>query len=186
LTHAWLPRDRFDEVIERDGWILARRGDGYLALCSLQPYRWQTEPGEDQGREVLAPGKQNIWICELGRRAVDGEFDRFVQRIIGAELSFGRLQVRYDSPSQGLLEFGWRAPLRRNGLLRRDGEELPLGGFPRYDNAYAQAGFPAREIAIHHQEHMLELDWPATDTALDSRPRFPPPLNRHLAVLCRA
>jgi len=154
FTHAWLPRDHFDEVIERDGWILARRGDGYLALRSQQPYHWQSEPGEDQGREVLAPGKQNIWICELGRRAVDGRFDRFVQRIAGAELSFGQLDVRYDSPSQGLLEFGWRAPLQRNGV------EVPLGGYPRYDNAYARVTFPALEIAIRHHDHRLELDWP--------------------------
>ena len=153
FTHAWLPRDRFDELIEQDGWILARRGDGYLALRSQQPYRWQTEPGEDQGREVLAPGKQNIWICELGRRAVDGEFNRFVGRIVGAELFFGRLHVRYESPSQGRLEFGWRGPLRQNGV------DVPLGGYPRYDNAYAQAGFPAREIAIHHRDQVLELDW---------------------------
>jgi hypothetical protein len=155
FTHAWLPRDRFDQVIERDGWILARKGDGYLALRSQQPYHWQTGPGEDRGREVLAPGKQNIWICELGRRAVDGEFDRFVRRIVGAELSFRRLKVRYHSPSQGLLEFGWRGPLRQSG------QEVPLGNYPRYDNDYAQVAFPASEITIRHLEHTLELDWPA-------------------------
>ena len=153
FTHAWLPRDRFDEVIEDKGWILARQGDGYLALRSQQPYHWQTEPGEDQGREVLAPGKRNVWICELGRRAVVGGFDRFVRRIVGAELTFGRLKVSYDSPSQGLLEFGWRAP------FRRDGQPMPLGGYPRYDNVYARTAFPASKIAIRHQDHTLELDW---------------------------
>ena len=30
FTHAWLPCERFDEVIEEEGWILARRGDGYI------------------------------------------------------------------------------------------------------------------------------------------------------------
>ena len=153
FTHAWLPRDRFDEVIEENGWILARRGDGYLALRSQQPYHWQSEPGEDRDREIIAPGKRNVWICELGRRAVDGEFDRFVQRIARAKLSFGRLRVRYESPSQGLLEFGWRGP------LRRDGEKVPLGDYPRYDNAYAQVSFPAREFAIRCEGHALELDW---------------------------
>jgi hypothetical protein len=160
FTHAWLPRDRFDEVIEQNGgpaasagWIFARRGDGYLALRSQGAYRWQTKPGEDQGREVIAPGKQNVWICELGRRAVDGEFDDFRQRIVGAELSFRRLNVCYHSPSQGRLEFGWHGPLRQNG------KDVPLGGYPRYDNPYAQAGFPAEGIAIRHADHWLELDW---------------------------
>lgn len=155
FTHAWLPRDQFDEVVEQGGWILARKGDGYLALRSQQPYRWQDEPGEDRGREVIAPGKENVWICELGRRAVDGEFGDFVARIVAAGVSFGRLQVRYDSPSQGRLDFGWRGP------LRRDGEEVPLHGHPRYDNPYVHADFPAERVSVRLGEHTLELDWPA-------------------------
>jgi len=153
FTHAWLPRDRFDEVIEQNGWILARRGDGYLALRSQGACRWQTEPGEDQGRELIVPGRQNVWICELGRRAVDGGFDDFSQRIVGAEFSFRRLNVCYHSPSQGRLEFGWRGPLRQNG------KDVLLGSYPRYDNPYGQAGFPAEEIAIRDADHWLELDW---------------------------
>jgi hypothetical protein len=167
FTHAWLPRDRFDEVIEQNGgpaasaggpaasagWIFARRGDGYLALRSQQPYHWQTEPGEDKGREVVAPGKQNIWICELGRRAVDGGFGDFMQRIAGAELSFRRLHVGYHSPSQGWLEFDWRGP------LRQDGRDVLLGGYPRYDNPYARVRFPAKEVVISQDDHWLELDW---------------------------
>jgi hypothetical protein len=155
FTHAWLPRDRFDEVVERGGWILARKGDGYLALRSQQPYQWQDEPGEDQGREVLAPGKENVWICEMGRRAADGEFEDFVQRIVAAEVSFGRLRVRYHSPSQGRLEFGWRGP------LRQDGRAVPLHGHPRYENPYVQADFPAERVSVGLDEHALELDWPA-------------------------
>jgi hypothetical protein len=155
FTHAWLPRDRFDQVIERDGWILARRGDGYLALRSQQPTHWQAEPGEDQDREVIAPGLQNVWICELGRRAVDGDFGNFVQRIVRAELTFGRLHVCYHSPSQGRLEFGW------HGSLRREGEVVPLGRYPRYDNPYTQASFPAEQFSVRHGDHCLEMDWPA-------------------------
>jgi hypothetical protein len=162
FTHAWLPRDQFDEVIEQQGWMLARWGEGYLALRSQQPYCWQTEPGEDQGREVVAPGTQNIWICELGRRAVDGEFDDFARRIVGAELSFQRLRLSYHSPSQGWLDFGWR------GALRQDGKAVPLGRYSRYDNPYAQAGFAADEIAIRHDAHWLELAWPTAERRASS------------------
>jgi hypothetical protein len=153
FTHAWLPRDQFDEVLEQEGWIFARRGAGYLALRSQHPYHWQTEPGEDQGREVIVPGKRNVWICELGRRALDGEFGDFVRRISQAGLSFGRLRVCYHSPSQGRLEFGWRDPLRQNGAV------VPLGDYPRYDNPYVQASFPAGEIVLRHGTHELRLNW---------------------------
>jgi hypothetical protein len=152
-THAWLPRDRFDEVLEQDGWIFARRGDGYLALRSQHPCYWQAQPGEDQNRELIAPGKQNIWICELGRRAASGGFVDFVEEICQAGLSFGRLRVDYQSPSQGHLSFGWRDPLRQNGT------PMPLGNYPRYDNAYSKVLFPANAIAIRHHDHWLELNW---------------------------
>jgi hypothetical protein len=153
FTHAWLPRDQFDTVIERDGWIFARRGEGYLALRSQRPYRWQEAPGEDQGREIIADGRENIWICELGREAVDGGFAGFVERIAAAGLAFNRLQVRYDSPSQGRLEFGWEGP------LRVDGRETPLGGYPRWDNPYLQAEFGTGHLVIEHGGKRLELDF---------------------------
>ena len=56
-THAWLPRDQFDRVREQDGWVFAQKGSGYLALWSMNPYRWQADPGEDQNREVIAERK---------------------------------------------------------------------------------------------------------------------------------
>ncbi|TVQ18307.1 MAG: hypothetical protein EA382_17855, partial [Spirochaetaceae bacterium] len=40
-THAWFPQDAFDEVREAAGWVFARRGDGYVALWSQKPYRWE-------------------------------------------------------------------------------------------------------------------------------------------------
>ncbi len=155
FTHAWLPRDRFDEVLEQDGWIFARRGHGYLALCSQHPYYWQAEPGEEQDREIVVPGKQNVWICELGCRDANGEFTDFVEAICMARLSFGRLRVDYDSPSQGRLSFGWRGP------LRQDGVPVPLDDYPRYDNVYTEAPFPASEIVIRHGDHSLQLNWQA-------------------------
>lgn len=153
FTHAWLPRDRFDEVVEREGWIFARRGDGYLALRSRQPLRWQQQKGEDEGRELLAAGAGNIWICELGRRADDGSFADFTARIVAAPITWGEGRVIYDSPSQGRLEWG------RTGSLRRNGEAIPLRGFPRYDNRFVRAAFPSERIHVEGNTGSLTLDW---------------------------
>ncbi|MGD2039677.1 MAG: hypothetical protein PVH11_02545 [Anaerolineae bacterium] len=159
FTHAWLPRDRFDEVLEREGWIFARKGQGYLALRSQQPYYWQNEPGPDQVREIIAEGKQNVWICEMGRQATDGTFAAFAQRICAAQLAFQGLSVVYRSPSQGRLEFGWQRPLRQEGRV------VPVHGYARYENPYAttieagSTGFPAQSMRIHAGEHRLSLDW---------------------------
>jgi hypothetical protein len=153
FTHAWLPRDRFDLVIEKGGWIFAKKGRGYLALRSQNPYHWQEEPGEDQGREVIAPGKRNVWICEMGREAVDGAFEDFVARIAAAHIRFSDRSTAYQSPSLGLVEFGWKGP------LRLDGEVVSLSGYPRSDTSYGSAPFPAEEIAFHCADHQLTLDW---------------------------
>jgi hypothetical protein len=152
-THAWLPRNHFTEIEERDGWIFARLGDGYLALTSQQPYEWQSRPGQDQFNEIIAHGRRNIWVCELGRKAVDGEFRTFIERILEAELRYKGSRVYYQSPSQGVLEFGWQGP------LLQDGRPLPLGDYPRYGNPYVQAEFPTDRIEIRLDEHFLNLDW---------------------------
>ena len=86
-THAWLPRDEFDEIVEREGWILARKGEGYLALRAQHPYRWQKE-GPWAGREVIVEGQRAIWICELGSEAENGSFERFCAAICAAPLAF--------------------------------------------------------------------------------------------------
>jgi hypothetical protein len=153
FTHAWLPRDRFDEIVERDGWIFARKGQGYLALRSRHPYHWQSEPGEDQEREVIAPGLENIWICELGRAAQDGPFGSFIEKIAASGPAFEGLSVRYQSPSQGLLEFGWEGPLRKQG------EVVSLSDYPRYENAYMRVEFPAEYVEARCGSDWLRLEW---------------------------
>jgi hypothetical protein len=176
-THAWLPKDQFDEVVERGSWVFTRKGDGYLALRSQHPYRWVHDlslgseemaaaiaPVKDAGisartpspgevNEIIVDGSKNIWICELGRRTENSDFAGFIEAICRAELLFDGLKVRYRSPSQGWLEFGWTGPLTKSR------EVVPLNDYPRYSNPYCQADFWTEQIHIHHQGAWLELDW---------------------------
>jgi hypothetical protein len=153
LTHAWLPRDRFDEVRERQGWVFARRGDGYLALRSQRAARW-VQDGPDAGREWLAQGADNVWICELGSRGRDWSFGRFADRVASAPLRYGRRSVVYESPSQGRLELGWEGP------LLRDGRPVAQRDFPRYASPWANAPFPADAVEVRAggETHRLRFD----------------------------
>lgn len=161
FTHAWLPRDRFDEVRdevrEQGGWRFARRGDGYLALFASPGAVWNESPdaGEDRGRELVAHGRETAWICQLGRRATDGSFGEFSARIAAAPLAIRGLSVRYESPSQGRIELGWTGPLRCGG------REVPLRGFPRYETPWACAAYPADTLEVRAGGHDLRLDWPS-------------------------
>jgi hypothetical protein len=157
LTHAWLPRDQFDEIREYGGWHFARRGDGYLALCSGQAALWNdaADAGEDRSRELVARGREHVWICELGRRARDGPFELFVERIAAAPLEIRGLSVRWESPSQGTIDFDWTGPLRCNG------REIPLSGFARYDAPWVHAEYPSDRVRIEAGGHVHELVWDA-------------------------
>ena len=174
FTHAWLPKDKFDEVVEKDGWIFARKGEGYLALRSQNPHFWNTgsevsrftskkiaqsvdfairHSSEDRDREVIAPGKRNIWICQLGRKADDGSFERFIQAIGSAELIFSGMNLEYRSPGVGLVRFGWEGP------FSVDGVEVQLVDYPRYDNPYVKAEFNPDEIKVSAGGQELKLPW---------------------------
>jgi hypothetical protein len=170
-THAWLPKDQFDEVVEepdqspsKGGWIFARKNDGYLALYSQQPYFWHEEGleiealnipqnPEDFNREVIAPGKRNIWICQLGRKAVDGSFEDFRKHILDAKLITKGLDLEFHSPGNGIVKFGWEGP------LTVDGEMVELENYPRYDNPFVQAPFDPTEIHVKANNRELYVNW---------------------------
>jgi hypothetical protein len=161
FTHAWLPKDKFDETAESNGWIFARKGDGYLALRSMQPCFWNEKDSgtgyrkapEDLGREVIAPGKKNIWICQLGRKADDGTFEKFVDSISSAGLTFSGMNVQYQSPGNGLVCFGWESPLRVNDV------QVQLHDYPRYENPYVNAQFDPTELSIQADGHEVNFKW---------------------------
>lgn len=174
FTHAWLPKDKFDEVVEKDNWIFARKDDGYLALRSQNPYFWreslpqshgehrekyfsahsatQWQKPEDAGREILADGAQNVWLCQLGRKADDGAFEEFVESIASAGLAFSGMNVEFQSPGNGLVRFGWEDP------FSVDGVEISLHDYPRYDNPFVHAEFDPTEIHISAGGHEMTLD----------------------------
>ena len=99
-TLAVLRRSNFDEVAQRNGWILARKGHGYLALRSKSPVVWSSN-GVLGAEGLVADARQNLWICQLGREAVDGPFDDWARRIASAELEFSGLSCRYPRTGPG-------------------------------------------------------------------------------------
>ncbi len=157
FTHAYFPKWAFDEVVEAPaagggGWIFGRKGEGYVALYSDQPYRWQTE-GPDAGQEVIALGLQNVWICQMGRTATDGAFAEFVEKVSQAALDVRGLTVNYDAPGVGQVQFGW------NQSLLVDGRKSPLRGYARFNDPYATAPYGSGTYRFALGEQSLELDF---------------------------
>jgi hypothetical protein len=142
LTHAFFPRERFDEVVEVDGWVVGRRGDGYVALWSRRPTEWRRGPAVssatfDEPFDLVADGDaRNVWICEVGRAPEWPSFASFVDAVasapVRASLGPAGWTVRYGSPTAGELHWGSTGP------LAVDGTEVPLRGFPRHRSKWGE------------------------------------------------
>lgn len=122
-THAYFPTERFDEVVERNGWVIGRRRDGYIALWSWRPGGWRLhDPAEvftnglaERFELVAEGGPDNVWILELRDAERWGSFEAFCSAVIGASVEVTDhgwdeagahvgFDVSYDSPAEGRLE----------------------------------------------------------------------------------
>jgi hypothetical protein len=151
FTHAYFPKDAFDEVVEKGNWIFGRRGTGYIALYSLNPAQLK----ENKGRmtDLIASGRQNIWICEMGSEQQWKKFSNFVVAVTKQPVQCDGLNVRYISPSQGEVTYGWSEPLKVKG------EIISLRDYPRFDNPYCRNEFASEEIIIKKDDKQLIIDF---------------------------
>jgi hypothetical protein len=152
FTHAHFPVYSFDETLIEDGWAFARKGDGYLALTAAQGLE-QVKSGPGAYRELRSYGRQNVWVCQMGRAALDGDFEMFQQKVKALSPEFDDLDVAYTSLRGDTLRFGWESPLIRNGI------EEPIAGFPHYENPYCVVDLPAEQMDIQFGEYVMRLQF---------------------------
>ncbi|MBC2594175.1 hypothetical protein H5P28_07860 [Ruficoccus amylovorans] len=153
LVHAYFPRENFDEVTEKDGWIFARCGDVYAALYLTDGYTWTTS-GKWAGRELTSAGSRKGAVLEAGSRREHGSFEAFCQEVLGNEVIFDpeTMSLSYDSASAGLIE------LHRNGARTVDGQPVDLD-YPTYDCPYLQSRWDSGVIDFIHGDRRVRMDF---------------------------
>ena len=168
-SHLYFPKWLFDEVVEDGGWLCGRRGDGYIAVRSLRPAQWgradprvvqQIHRFDEAARERAlasaydwtAEGHANAFICELGRRADNGDFSAFVRAVLASRVEGDWRALRYASPALGEVRFGWTGPLTVAGA------DIPLRSDWRLDSPYGRVRFADRRWDLRAGGHRLELD----------------------------
>lgn len=155
FTHAYFPIHAFDEHALRTGqnghtWAFARQGDGYLALTAACGLTLITR-GESAYRELRSYGQHNVWLCHMGRMALDGRFTEFQDRVLALNVAFEGLAVRCATLRGETLALAWEGPLLRNG------EEQPITGFKHYENPYCVADLPAEQMEIRYGNQAVRL-----------------------------
>ena len=150
FTHAYFPTAAFDEQVLRDGWAFARQGEGYLAITAARGIEMVTL-GDNAFRELRSDGVQNVWLVQMGRAALDGSFTDFQDKVLARPLTFGDLEVRYETLRGQVLTFGWQGP------LALDGEAQPLDNFKHMENPYCVADFPVTSMEVAYGELAMRL-----------------------------
>lgn len=159
FTHAYFPVWAFDEhVLRKDAndheWVFARKGEGYLALTAARGLEFIVR-GDNAYRELRSYGQHNVWLCHLGRAALDGDFRAFQDKILALDVTFKGLSVRCATLRGETLTFGWEGPLLRNN------QEQPITGFKHYDNPYCVADWPASQMEIRYGDQAMRLNFAA-------------------------
>ncbi len=159
FTHAYFPIWAFDDHVLRDAkdgsgrqWAFARKGNGYLALTAARGLRLITQ-GDNAYRELRSHGHHNVWLCHMGRAALDGDFGTFQDKVLALDVSFGELFARCATLRGETLAFGWEGPLLRNN------EEQPITGFKHYENPYCVADLPASQMEVRYGDDAMRLDF---------------------------
>lgn len=86
FVHSYIPRQRFDETIEKDNWIFLRKGNGYIAL-------WTSAKGEEhddliKGCEIRYEGPFFAFCVFMGCKDEDSSFKGFIDEKMGRKIVF--------------------------------------------------------------------------------------------------
>ena len=163
FTHAYFPTYAFDEYCLRQGWAFARKGEGYLALTASQGFNL-VRHGLYALRELRSYGQENIWLCHMGRTALDGDFSTFQEKVLALPVAFEGQSVRSATLRGEVLSFGWQGPFLRE--TQPEGQqELPLSGFAHYENLFVTAAYPGMQMEIQFGESLMRLDFGSADSA---------------------
>ena len=86
MTHAHFYKNGFDEVIETNHWVLGKQKDTFVALYSYNIMTWSEQPSDFAGRELIAEGDQNVWICHVGNTEDYKDFSTFSDTILNSQV----------------------------------------------------------------------------------------------------
>lgn len=152
FTHAYFPIYAFDEYVLKDGWAFAKKGEGYLALTASQGFSL-IRHGQAAFRELRSYGRKNVWLCHMGRKSLDRDFNEFLEKVLALPVEFNDDSVGCTTLRDEALSFGWDTP------FTRDGGEQPLSGFEHYEHPFTASDYPCLQMDVGFGDDLLRLNF---------------------------
>ena len=151
MIRSLTPVPSVNSNVDTGAWIFGRAGDGYVALYSGQKPEWTTS-GDWADREIMAEGKRNVFILQVGSREEFGSYLNFKRRVLASRIhinglhwSYSDFQCSYDSPGGKRLELHYD-----DDQVRYAGLEFSDDDFPRVRNPFSQVAWGQDRYAIQH------------------------------------
>lgn len=184
LTHAYVPAETFDEVIQVPeppqsvpwgSWLFARVGERYVGLWSWRATQWRdhSDDGTPTGGLsepfdlVATGGADNVWVVEVGRKGEGpgryAGFDAFSEALLAATPRVAQDPPRADG-RPGALSVLYDSPgagvlgVAGDGSLSLDGEPVEPDDSVRFENPFARADVGATRYEINAGEDTLVID----------------------------
>jgi hypothetical protein len=174
FTHAFVPQERFDEVVRDGNWTFARKGTGYIALWSWREPTWRAyDPATNPMVDMTEPydlvaegGPDNVWIVEVGDSSTAASFDDFRSQVTAAdpevERSDAGFTVAWTSPTSGEIGFGSTGP------FTVDGDEQQIDEFPRHESRWGTVQRLGTTFALESEQAKLVLDFESDARTIDA------------------
>jgi hypothetical protein len=162
FTHAYFPRALFDDVLLGEGWAMARKGNGYVALTATGGVEL-VKDGRTAQCEVRADAEA-IWLVQMGRASEDGTFAQFVDKVMGQSLTLTADHMAYMTLRGERVRLAAYGPLAEAWYV--DGQPQRLTDYPHFESTYGGAAtLPADHIDIQYMEHIMRVDFGATEVS---------------------
>lgn len=166
ITHAYMPRDLYDESVLEDNVVFARKNGVFVALISngaleYKPYNPDSEKGLLKGRSLPRKlengfdlcrkgGEYHCYVTELSDSDTE-TFEEFRQRIKRNRIVFTEGNVSYKTKC-GEISVSY------NGEFTVDGKVMQTE-FDRYDSLFCKAKRKDETIRVVSSSNSLELNF---------------------------
>jgi len=114
-THAYFPTMAFDRSVQAGNWYFAEKEGAYAAVYAQNGIELQTF-GPDQGRELVSPGYNNVWILRASSQKESGSFEQFIDEVGRMGLQVSPSEVTIEDTKYGALHMAWDGLLSVNGV----------------------------------------------------------------------
>lgn len=184
-THLWFPAARFDEWVQHDGWLVGRRGEGYVAVACAGG--WEPQRGGDEAWQRWLPRGDGAAIVALHRDTRDTAGRPDLDALIATRpaLTFHRGSPGVAVAAVGeiggspALELRWTGPLLVAGepadvAEASAGDAGTVRRAPHLANPACRAADGRADLTVEWAGHRLRLD-PRAGRRLEPASTVPAP-----------